>query len=60
MQYAQENVQTAVTASEKKYEQEDEHEHEDEDEDEDEAMSKRQRVEWLALTDILELEALGS
>ena len=53
-----------MTASEKKYEQEDEHEHEheheDEDEDEDEAMSKRQRVEWLALTDILELEALGS
>ena len=47
-----------MTASEKKYEQEDEHEHEDE--DEDEAMSKRQRVEWLALTDILELEALGS
>jgi hypothetical protein len=45
-----------VTASEKKYEQEDEHEHEDE----DEAMSKRQRVEWLALTDTLELEALGS
>jgi hypothetical protein len=56
LEYAQENVQTAGTASEKKYEQEHEHEHEDE----DEAMSKRQRVEWLALTDILELEALGS